>query len=134
MLPIRNIPDTDVLAGVEYSGFRDTTVSLEAANRHINDFESILKQSPDEAQEDEFQRVVRLTRDFLNEALTLTLLASTYGTTGQDGAFQRVSVEYDVTDAFSINTGIVTYQSGDKIRFRNVGDNDRLFLEFKYSF
>lgn len=123
-----------MLAGVEYSGFRDTTVSLEAANRHINDFESILKQSPDEAQEDEFQRVVRLTRDFLNEALTLTLLASTYGTTGQDGAFQRVSVEYDVTDAFSINTGIVTYQSGDKIRFRNVGDNDRLFLEFKYSF
>ena len=123
-----------MLAGVEYSGFRDTTVSIEAANRHINDFESILKQSPDEAQEDEFQRVVRLTRDFLNEALTLTLLASTYGTTGQDGAFQRVSVEYDVTDAFSINTGIVTYQSGDKIRFRNVGDNDRLFLEFKYSF
>ena len=123
-----------MLAGVEYSGFRDTTVSLEAANRHINDFESILKQSPDEAQEDEFQWVVRLTRDFLNEALTLTLLASTYGTTGQDGAFQRVSVEYDVTDAFSINTGIVTYQSGDKIRFRNVGDNDRLFLEFKYSF
>jgi hypothetical protein len=30
--------------------------------------------------------------------------------------------------------GIVTYQSGDKTQFRNIGDNDRLFLEAKYSF
>lgn len=45
-----------------------------------------------------------------------------------------VSVEYDVTDAFSVNTGLVTYQSGDKAQFRDIGDNDRLFLEFKYSF
>jgi hypothetical protein len=134
-----NAPDkkysrTDVLAGVEYSGFKDATLSIEAVNRHLNNFDNILKQLPDQAQEDEFQWVVRLTRDFLNETLTLTLLASTYGTTGQDGAFQRFSVEYDFTDAFSVNTGLVTYQSGDKAQFNNIGDNDRLFLEFKYSF
>ena len=125
---------TDVLAGVEYSGFKDTTVSIEAVNRHINSFDNILKQPPDEAQEDEFQWVVRLTRDFLNDTLTLTLLASTYGTTGQDGAFQRFSVEYDISDAFSVNAGLVTYRSGDKVQFKNIRDNDRLFLEFKYSF
>ncbi len=134
-----NAPDkkysrTDVLAGVEYSGFKDTTVSIEAVNRHINDFDTVLKQPPDEAQEDEFQWVVRLTRDFLNETLTLTLLTSTYGTTGQDGAFQRFSLEYDLTDAILIRGGVVFYQSGDKGKFKNIGDNDRLFLEFRYSF
>ena len=132
--PRRKYSRTDVLAGVEYSGLKDTTVSLEAVNRHLNNFDNILKRPPDEAQEDEFQWVVRLTRDFLNETLTLTLLASTYGTTGQDGAFQRFSVEYDITDAFSVNAGLVTYQSGDKAQFKHIGDNDRLFLEFKYSF
>jgi hypothetical protein len=132
--PNKKYSRMDVLAGVEYSGFKDTTVSIEAVNRHIHNFDKILKQPPDEAQKDEFQWVVRLTRDFLNETLTLTVLASTYGMTGQDGAFQRFCVEYDVTDAFAVNTGLVTYQSGDKAQFRDIGDNDRLFLEFKYSF
>jgi hypothetical protein len=125
---------TDLLAGIEYSGFKDTTVSIEAVNRHINDFDDVIKLSPDEAQEDEFQWVFRLTRKFLNDTLTLTLLASTYDGTGQDGAFQRFSAEYDVTDSIEIAGGIVLYQSGDLARFRNIGDNDRLFCEIKYSF
>jgi hypothetical protein len=62
------------------------------------------------------------------------MLASTFGVTGDDGALQRFSVEHDVTDAFSIKLGLVTYQSGDKIQFRNIGDNDRLFFEANYSF
>jgi len=134
-----NAPDkeysrTDLLAGIEYSGFKDTTVSIEAVNRHINDFDDVLKLSPDETQEDEFQWVFRLTRKFLNDTLTLTLLASTYDGTGQDGAFQRFSAEYDVTDSIEIAGGVVLYQSGDLARFRNTGDNDRLFCEIKYSF
>ena len=124
----------DVLAGIEYSGFKDTTVSIEAANRHINDFDDVLELPLDQAQEDEFQWIVRLTRDFLNEILTLTLLASTYGATGQDGAFQRFSAEYDVTDSIEIAGGVVLYQSGDLARYRNIGDNDRMFCEIKYSF
>jgi hypothetical protein len=47
---------------------------------------------------------------------------------------QRFSMEYDIKDDFSVMVGIVTYQSGDKTQFRNIGDNDRLFLEAKYSF
>ena len=134
-----NAPDkeysrTDLLAGIEYSGFKDTTVSIEAVNRHINDFDDVIKLPPDEAQEDEFQWVFRLIRKFLNDTLTLTLLASTYDGTGQDGAFQRFSAEYDVTDSIEIAGGIVLYQSGDLARYRNIGDNDRLFCEINYSF
>lgn len=124
----------DVLAGVEYSGFTDTTVSLEAVNRHLNDFDSTLKTPPDSAQEDEFQTVLRYSGDFLHDTLHLVMLASTFGVTGDDGALQRFSVEYNVTDAFSIKLGLVTYQSGDKVQFRNIGDNDRLFFEANYSF
>ena len=102
--------------------------------RVIRNFDDVLELTPDEAQEDEFQWVVRLTRDFLNETLTFTLLASTFGGTGEDGAFQRFSAEYDITDSLQIAGGVVLYKSGDLARFRNIGDNDRLFCQIKYSF
>ena len=124
----------DVLAGIEYFGFKDTTLSFEVINRHINSFEEFLKLTPDEAREDEFQWVFRLTKDFLNDTLLLTLLASIYGATGQDGAFQRFSAEYDITDSVQISGGVLLYQSGDLARSRNVGNNDRLFFDIKYSF
>jgi len=133
-VPVEKKSRFDVLAGVEYSGFTNTTISLEAVNRHINDFHSTLKAPPDSAQEDEFQTVLRYSGDFLHDTLHLVMLASTFGVTGDDGALQRFSVEYDVTDDFSIKLGLVTYQSGDKVQFRNIGDNDRLFFEANYSF
>ena len=61
-------------------------------------------------------------------------VASTFGITAQDGSFQRFSAEYDVTDSLQVGGGIVLYQSGDLARYRNIGDNDRFFLEVKDSF
>jgi hypothetical protein len=66
------------------------SLSLELVNRRILGFDDRLKQAPDEAVENEFQWVFRATRDLLNDTLKLTLLAGTYGVTGQDGAFQRI--------------------------------------------
>ena len=132
--PGKTYSRTDVLAGIEYSGFKDTTISLEAVNRHINSFNDRLERPPDMANEDEFQSALRIEKDFLNETLTFTLLASTFGLTGQDGSFQRFSVEYDLTDSVKITGGAVLYQSGDLTRHKNIGDNDRIFLEIKYSF
>ncbi len=125
---------TDVLAGLEYSGFKDTTLSIDAVIRHINHFGGALQQSPDNAQENEIQWVVRLTRDFLNETLTTTILISTFGVIGQDGALQRFSAEYDITDSIQITGGVVLYTSGDIAQYKNIGNNDRLFCEIKYSF
>jgi len=124
----------DILAGIEYAGFKNTTLSVEVVNRHINDFDDILKLAPDEARKDKFESLIRVTKNFLNETLSLNMLASIFDTTGRDGAFQRFSAEYDVTDAISITGGAVFYDSGDLAEFRNVGDNDRLFFEVKYSF
>jgi hypothetical protein len=124
----------DMLAGIEYSGFKDTTVSFEAANRHLFDFEENLKQIPDRAAENEFQTVFRLTRKFRHDTVTLTAIASTFGLLGEDGGFQRLSAKYDITDAVSLTGGIVLFRSGDLPIFRDAGDNDRVFLELKYSF
>lgn len=124
----------DIMGGIEYSGFTDTTISLEAVNRHIRDFDEILEEAPDEAQRDSFQWVFVFTRDFLNETLTTTFLASTFGGKGQDGSYQRLTIEYDITDDVKFTCGVILYQDGDLPQFRNISDNDRIFLELKYSF
>lgn len=123
---------TDLLAGIEYSGFDETTITLEAVNRHIHDYDSALEKSPDNTDADMFQWVVRYGRDFWNDTLTLTLLASNFGLRGEEGAFQRMTLEYDLTDALSVLGGVIFYQSGDN--FRGVDDNDRLFFDLTYHF
>jgi len=134
-----NAPDktwsrTDILAGLEYSGFTDTTLSIEAVNRHVNGFDKALELAPDYAQQDEFQWTARASSNFLNDSLSITLLLSTFGGMGKDGSFQRFSAEYDITDSIQISTGIILYSSGDLIAFKNIEDNDRLFCEIRYSF
>lgn len=123
----------DILAGVEYSGFSETTISIEAVNRHIFDGDA-LSSSQNRLEEDRFQSVFRITRDFYYDTLTLTFLASIYGLDGKDGAFQRFTAEYDINDMIKISGGGIFYQSGDLPGFENMGDNDRVFMEIRYSF
>lgn len=124
----------DALVGFEYTGFHETVISFEIANRHLFDFRDSLKLAPDKAVEDEFQTAFRFTREFLNDTLTVTFLAQTFGALGGDGAFQRISAEYDLTDSIRLSGGFVFYTSGDLRQFNDVGDNDRLFLGIRYSF
>jgi hypothetical protein len=132
--PDKTYTRLDVLGGVEYSGFTDTTIALEIADQHIFDHEEELEEEPDTRHEDQIQWAARLNRDFMNETLSVTLLLSVYGEKWQNGAFQRLSAEYDITDALLVNGGVVFYQSGDLLIWKEVEENDRLFLEFKYSF
>jgi hypothetical protein len=125
---------TDLLAGIEYNGFTDTFLSVEAVNRHINEFENTLEQSPDNAVENEFQTVVKIERTFMNETVGITFVALIAGVTGEDGAMERLSLRYDLKDNLEINAGILLYQSGDLVKFSRIGDNDRLFLSLKYNF
>ena len=124
----------DGLAGLEYSGFKNTTIAVEIANQHIFDFDNILKDEPDRQREDLFQSAVRLTRTFMHDTLTFTFLANTLGATGDQGAFQRFTLEYDLTDSIEITGGAVFYHSGDLRRTQSIGSNDRLYLEIQYNF
>ena len=124
----------DGLIGVEYSGVTNTTVSLEFADRHINDFDTVVENPPDGVLEDMYQLAFRFDRSFLNETMKLSLLAMLYGPSSANGAFERLSLEYDLNDTVMLRGGVVLYQSGDLINMQEVDDNDRLFAEIRYSF
>ncbi len=132
--PEKKFDRIDLMAGVEYTGFSETMLSLEVVNRHIPEFEDNLTQSPDYAVRNQTQRAFMLTRDFLNDTVQLKILCSLLGIHGEDGAFERLQVEYDYTDHVTLTGGVILYQSGDQIGFRDIGNSDRLFLELKYSF
>ncbi len=124
----------DLLAGLEYSGIRSTTMSLEVANRHVVAYDRQLNDAPDETVKDDTQSALRFTRSFLNETLEFTLLAILYGTGQDDGALQRLGLDYDIDDAWRARVGIVAYQAGKRPPTEHIEDNDRIFLELKYAF
>lgn len=134
-----NIPDIsfsrlDILGGIEYSGIKNTLITLEAANRHLFDFDSRLEDDPDNAIEDDTQIVLRFQQDFLNETLHLSTTVMNYGLRGEGGSYQCFSVDYDVADAFTVTCGLINYISGDRKAFEDIGNNDRIFLKLKRSF
>lgn len=131
-LPNESLRRTDVLLGIEYAGFSETTVSLEIANRHIHGYEAVL--ATERIMEDEWQTALRYQGDFMHARLHLLALVSAFGEQLDDGGFGRYSVAYDLADALTVTGGLVSYEGGVKLPFNRIGDNDRLFLELKYSF
>ena len=133
-VPDKDYARFDFLMAMEYSGFTETSISIELANRHLFDFDTRLEALPDGQMRNLSQSVLRVNRDFMHDTLHLTLLLSLYGLAGEDGAFERYQVEYDVRDNVMVKGGVVFYQSGDTVAFQNIGDNDRLFFEVEYRF
>ncbi|MDX2446808.1 MAG: DUF1302 family protein [Desulfobacterales bacterium] len=125
---------TDVGAGIEFSGFSEAILGVEIVKRYIRDYEEILENEPDNLEKTTTQSVARLTKTWLNKTLTLTILASAFGSDFKKGSFQRYELVYDISDDLLVKGGLIAYQSGATNGFGNIGENDRLFLEFKYSF
>ncbi|MCW8953465.1 MAG: DUF1302 domain-containing protein, partial [Sulfurimonas sp.] len=124
----------DFLVGFDYSGFRDTVISLEVANRHIFEYEAQMKNQADFVDKDEMQTAIRLTRSFENETINANALISMFGSEWENGGFARVWVDYELAEALSLNLGIVDYIGGDKVFMDAIKDNDRVFADITYSF
>lgn len=124
----------DFLLGIEYGGWRETTFSIEVADRHILGHQERFEAVPDAVEAHEPQLVARLSRDLLHDTLNLEVLASYWGAGGENGGLQRYSATYDINDALELYLGFVAYQSGKKGQFQGIGDNDRLFAELTYRF
>ncbi len=133
-VPDKDYARFDFLMAMEYSGFTETIISIELANRHLFDFDTRLEALPDGQMRNLSQSALRVNRDFMHDTLHLTMLLSLYGLAGEDGAFERYQVEYDVRDNVMVKGGVVFYQSGTVVAFQNIGDNDRLFFELEYRF
>lgn len=123
---------SDLLFGTEYSGLRDTTLSLEVVGRHLHDWQAPL--AAEGVVEDDVQWALRYTGDFLHARLKLTALNVQSGSHFERGGFTRLQGAYEVADATILTLGLVSYKSGAAMPFNAIGDNDRLFAELKYSF
>ena len=126
----------DVMAGVEYYGFTDTTVSLEALNRHVFDFPATpsVGSVASVAQEDATSGAIRVTRSFFRERLDATLVAVLISGDDDVGSVVRIDAAYDLREAVVLTAGFVLYQESDLPPLSTYGDNDRFFFELKYSF
>ena len=124
----------DAMAGIEYYGIRDVNIVFEIAERHINDFEDSMELFLDFAREDTIESALRISMNFWNDSLHFTVLGLAFGEKAQDGSIVRLSGEYDVIDALSVEAGFLLFQSGDSFFFTGAGDNDRFFAGAKYSF
>jgi len=131
-IPNQKKQRTDLLLGVEYTGFDDTTWSLEVVDRHLHNYESAL--STQGIKKDEWQTALRYTGEFMHARLKITFLTLLFGTPDEGGGVARLQGDYEWTENIRFIGGVVAYHSGNKRPFTHIGDNDRLFLDVKYSF
>jgi len=125
-LPGKKKNRSDLLLGVEYSGFSDTTLSLEIVDRHIHDYNNRL--TTEGIEQDEWQTALRYQGEFLHARLKLTALAILFGDPGKGGGSMRAQATYELAEGLNLTGGVVAYDGGDKFPFTAIGDNDRLFL------
>ena len=130
----REFTRLSVLAGFEYSGIDNTSIAFEATNAHISGFDKRLSELPDDRRRNEFATALRVTRSFRNDAINVSLLALTFGPTGNEGAIQRLQVDHDMNDSVQVSGGLVFYRNGNRAPFRGIGDNDRMFVSIDYYF
>jgi hypothetical protein len=123
---------SDLMLGVEYSGLTDTTLSFEIVDRHIHTYDNLL--ATQGIEENEWQTALRYQGEFLHARLKLTALMILFGDPDKGGGSTRVQAAYELSDGLNLSGGIVHYDSGEKLPFNAIGDNDRLFLDLKYSF
>lgn len=126
----------DVMAGFDYTGITDTTITAEAVNRRILDYEDALANDIDGAREDQNQYALSYRADFLNQTLHLVGVWFFFGDRADDGGVQRYELAYDWFDAFTTTGGVLIFQSAgdDNALFQRVRNNDRVYFDVKYSF
>jgi hypothetical protein len=123
---------TDLLAGVEYSGIENANLSLEFSQSTINSYNTTLALAGIE--QTNRQMAIRFTQDLLHNQLHLIALTMQGDWNFSSGGFSRLSGQYDLSDGLNITTGLVIFHSGRLFPIGSYGDNDRLFIEAKYSF
>ncbi|MEW6079548.1 MAG: DUF1302 family protein [Thermodesulfobacteriota bacterium] len=122
------------LAGIEYSGLTNTLIVIELVQTHLFDYEKPMGESPDDTEENRFETAFRVSRDLFHDRLELMLLIMATGGRAQDGAFERLTAEYEITDDLAFTAGCIFYHDGDSVMYGNIHDNNRVYMNLKYNF
>lgn len=133
-LPGQSLARIDVMIGLEYSGLRDTSITVEVVNRHMREFDQRILEVPDGARQDIWQVGGEINRNFFNDTLSLSLQIYMTEAESEKGGFERLEFKYDLGDSVSLSGGAIWYQSVSQSILSGADDNDRLFLRIKYSF
>ncbi|MDH5753524.1 MAG: hypothetical protein OEZ59_14030, partial [Deltaproteobacteria bacterium] len=122
--------------GVEYAGFRDTTLSLEAGGRHLKDYREVMAGPPWNLAETVVQYVAFYNGSFLREKLKLIGQWNYFGHSAEQGSLHRYGLTYELAPALNLGGGLVLYQAGngENALLAGVQDNDRLYMDLKWSF
>ena len=121
------------MVGLEWYGRDSLSVALEIVNRQWLD----LPRSPvlqEFVEQSTFETGLRVSRSFFRERLDVTLLGLVFGERAQDGGLFRASGEWEITDDWKLETGWLVFVGGPDKGIGNYDSNDRIYLEFKYSF
>ena len=135
-VPQKTFARLDGLIGAEYSGFADTTLAFEAADRLLLDHEAALEQTPDLQPRDVNQYVLSYRGTYLRDKLDVVAVLSAFGRRADEGTLQRYQLTYELARALDLTGGVVIYTAGKGGNFLlvNARDNDRVFFSLKWSF
>ena len=122
----------DILVGVEYSGFDDTTLGVERVLRRLSGFNRDFTAAG--YARNQWQTALRYQGEFLHARLKLTGVATFYGEALDEGGFIRLSGDYELAEAQILTLGVIFYENGGSPPVLDVGQNDRLFAGYSYSF
>jgi len=124
----------DVMLGFEYSGFINTQLAVETSVQHLHDWHENLDSAPIYRPRDLWQSAFRISRTFLNERLTLLLVALFQGKSLDEGQLVRFNADYKPFDALTTSLGIIIYSGGSDSVIGQLEDRDRVLLGIKYHF
>ena len=111
----------------------NATIALEIVNRHLLNEPSGQSTLP-RSDTSRFESALRITRPFFRERLNVTALAIGFGERLQNGGLVRFSGDYEITDAWRAEGGIIIYIGGPDDGIGAFDSNDRLYGQIKYSF
>ena len=123
---------SDIMLGVEYYGIGNTVLTFEVVNRHISDFDS--RMSGFAAQQDTQEISMRYDGTFINDKMDVSALLLLYSGKDNFASVTRLQVSYELYEALNVSGGVLMYKDADIPPFNEIGENDRVFAEMKWSF
>jgi len=121
------------LLGVDVS-IPDGSISIEISDIHIFDYESALFDTMFKYEEDTITYSIRYNQSFQNDTISLNYLILMQGSQLEDGGFNRAWINYKHNDNLSYDIGLVSYFGGESFFYDGMSDNDKAFINARYSF
>lgn len=122
----------DSMVGLEYYGRDDLVIALEIVNRHL------LQGAPSGTRmlrnRTRFESSLRVTRPFFRERMNVTALAIGFGQRLQNGGLVRLSTDWELARAWTIEGGILIFIGGPDNGLGAYDSNDRLYAQIKHDF